>query len=134
MNRSAAARLRLLVVILAWLAQALMPQAHALSLGKLQAGHGIWCGDPSAALAVLAALPPELRAALDDPAAEPEADRLAGCALLCAAGSAPPLAGPASATEILRAAGLEPAAAAQEAPPVRPQAPTPPAQAPPPRS
>lgn len=129
MNRSAAARLRLALVMLAWLAQAFMPLAHAFAMGAPKDGHGVWCGDASDAQASLAVLPPELRAALDDPAAD--AERLAGCALLCAAGTAPPLVAQLSPAEVLRAAGLEPVLAVRTAPPVRPQAPTPPAQAPP---
>lgn len=132
MNRPAAARLRLALVMLAWLAQAFMPLAHAFAMGAPKDARGVWCGDASGAQASLGMLPPELRAALDHPATD--AERLAGCALLCAAGTAPPLVAQLSPIEVLRAAGLEPVPAVRTAPPVRPQAPTPPAQAPPLRS
>ncbi|MGE0332691.1 MAG: hypothetical protein AB7P37_18595 [Ramlibacter sp.] len=123
-------RLRLALVIFVWLAQALLPVAHAVSMSAPMPAGQAWCGDPSSAQEALALLPPEVREALDD--AGVNGEHLAHCALLCAAGTVPGLSVPAAATvEALRAAGLEPAPAPVGGPVARAQSPTPPAHAPP---
>ena len=125
-----ATRLRLVIVMLAWLAQALLPVAHAGLMAQPKAGGQIWCGDAASAQAALALLPDELRAALDDGNAF--ADHLPDCAQFCASASAlnPQALAPVAA---LRAAGLEAPAVARDTPTSRPQAPPPPSHAPPAR-
>ena len=130
MNRTTS-RLRLALVMLAWLAQALLPVAHAVAMAGAKAGAQAWCGEPASAMAALAVMPPEIRAALDEGGVS--ADHLGTCSLLCAAGTgAPPMVDVAP-TVALRAAGLEPAPTPLSRPLARPQAPPPPAHAPPAR-
>jgi hypothetical protein len=122
-------RLRLIIVTLAWLAQALMPIAHATVMAGSKSAGGVWCGEPASAMAALAVLPAEIRAALEDGNAASE--HLENCTFLCAVGTtAPPPINVAPAVA-LRAAGLEPILAPLSRPVARAQAPTPPAQAPP---
>jgi len=125
----AAARVRLAIAVLAWLAQALMPVVHAASSGGKGAASHAWCGDPATARMAFAILPPEVRAALGD--SDLNADRLANCTLLCAAASGPPLPVTVSPTEALRAAGIESPPVVPALPFIRQQSPTPPAHAPP---
>jgi hypothetical protein len=124
-----AARLRIAFALLAWLAQAWMPMAHATAMAAPGHAHGIWCGDAAGAQAAWAALPDDLKAALDDEAVS--ADHLASCTLLCAFASTLPPTAHVSPAEHLRAAGLELTPADPCCPPGRPQSTTPPAQAPP---
>lgn len=127
--KPAASNLRLALVMLAWLAQALLPVAHALAMAQAEGGGRAWCGQSSSALAALSVMPPEIRYALDDGAVS--ADHLNTCALLCAAGTGAPPVDDVAPTVALRAAGLEPTPAPLSRPLARPQAPLPPAQAPP---
>jgi hypothetical protein len=122
-------RLRLIIVMLAWLAQAFMPVAHATTMAGAKTAGGVWCGEPASAMAALAALPAELRAALDE--SDAASDHLENCTLLCAVGIATPPPIDVAPTIVLRAAGLEPALVPLSRPTARAQAPTPPAQAPP---
>ncbi|MGE4242849.1 hypothetical protein [Ramlibacter sp.] len=125
-------RLRVFFVMLAWLAQAWMPVAHATVMGGHTSGSMPWCGDAASAAAAWDVLPAELRAALDEGA--PNAEQLANCTLLCALSAGSPAPAELAPTVALRAAGLEPAAVApRRAPPARSQSPTPPAHAPPAR-
>lgn len=123
------ARLRLAIVILAWLAQALLPVVHAVGMSAPKAAGSVWCGERSSQAAAIAMLPPEVRQALSDEGAP--ADHLENCMLLCGLGAMPGTPVNASTTVVLRAAGLEPPAAPLVRPISRAQAPTPPAQAPP---
>jgi len=127
--KSLASRLRVAVVMLAWLAQALMPVVHASVMSGPQPGGAAWCGEASSAAAALAILPPEIRAGLDEGGVA--AEHLASCTMLCAVGAAgtPPV-NP-SPVVALRAAGLEPAPAPLSRPVSRSQSPSPPAHAPP---
>jgi hypothetical protein len=129
MKPALAARLRIAVAVLAWLAQAWMPVVHATAMAAPASAHGIWCGDAAGAQVAWAALPADIQAALDD--GEVNADHLAGCTLLCAFASTLPAASHVQPTVHLRAVGLEPAPADPCCPPGRPQSTTPPAQAPP---
>lgn len=129
MTSAAALRLRLALAVLAWLAQAFMPVAHAALMDAPRGNHSAWCGDPAMAQAALAVLPAEIRAGLDD--ATVDAEDLGGCALLCALGSTLPVAVDISPTCSLRACGLEPVPAPPAHPRSRSQSPTPPAHAPP---
>lgn len=120
--------LRLGLVLLAWLAQLLLPLAHAAMPVAPAAASG-WCGNPAQAQAVLAELPPELRPAADPVGAS--AQHLDVCAKLCAVAATPPLATVPAPTLALRTARLEPAAPAAPEPAGREPAPRPPSQAPP---
>lgn len=118
--------------MLAWLAQALLPVAHATAMaGPTGAGGNIWCGDATAAAQALALLPSELRAALDD--GNVQADRLADCSLLCALGSASALPVGTGDALGLRDFRPEPAVIVLSDPSARSQASPPPAHAPPTR-
>ena len=127
--KTSSVRLRLVFVMLAWLAQALMPVVHATAMAESRPGGQAWCGDAASAAAALALLPPEVQAALNDTGLN--AAHLADCTLVCAAGIATPPPLHVSPVAVLRAAGLEPAPSPLSAPAARPQAPTPPAHAPP---
>ncbi|MET0311846.1 MAG: hypothetical protein ABW051_07330 [Burkholderiaceae bacterium] len=122
-------RLRLAVVLLAWLAQALMPVAHAAVMNADRGANQAWCGDPSSASEALALLPAEVRHALDE--GSEAAGHFASCAALCAVGTTPLLPPGIAPVAALRAAGLEPGPAPLARPATRSQSPTPPAHAPP---
>lgn len=130
--RPALSRLRLAFVMLAWLAQAIFPMAHAVAMNgaHAKAATQAWCGDPGAAAEAMALLPVEIRTALADTG--DAADHLVHCQLLCVAGTTPSLSSTGS-TPLLavRAAGLEAARPAFPHPATRSQSPTPPAHAPP---
>lgn len=123
--------LRLVLVMLAWLAQSFMPVVHATVMAESKAGGMAWCGDASSAAAALAILPPEIRAGLAEGGAS--ADHLADCTMLCAVGATglPPVG--LAPTEALRAEVIAPAPVLLNRPATRPQSPTPPAHAPPAR-
>ena len=124
-----AVRLRFVIVMLAWLAQALMPVVHAATTAGSTAAQKVWCGEHALALAALAVLPAELRGQLDEFGTA--AEDLASCAVLCAAGTATTQPIAMAAVAVLRAAGLEPVPAPLNTPATRSQTPKPPAQAPP---
>lgn len=114
-----AVRLRFVIVVLAWLAQALMPVVHAAAPKR-------WCGEHAFELPASAWLTVDLPAELD--ARGPAAQELSACAV---AGSATAPAIHTTPLAVLRAVAPEPL------PPSRPAArlkpPKPPAQAPPAR-
>jgi hypothetical protein len=127
-------RLRVCLVLLAWLAQLCLPLAHAAMMGAPQSQMADWCGDPFRApafKAYLAELPAELRQGMDEPGASAHA--LDACAKLCAAATTPPPVAAVAATVALRAVGLEAAPLFGLALVVSESAPRPPAQGPPAR-
>lgn len=126
--------LRILIAVVAWLAQLCLPAAHAASMAAAGAGAATWCGKSlSPALqAQIAALPPEIRHILEEGASKGE--RTSECAQLCvtSGGLAPPVS--LSPTVALRAAGIE-AVAAGPTPSQRPALGAPlPARGPPARA
>jgi len=93
-NRRLLARLRLGLVLLAWLAQLCLPMGHAALMAAPQGQASWWCGDQDGALEMWAALPAELRAGLDAPTGSDGKNHPPGCAQFCAQGArafAPPL-------------------------------------------
>ncbi|MGA0570419.1 hypothetical protein ACO2Q9_06825 [Variovorax sp. VNK109] len=129
--KTASARLRLALVMLAWLAQAFMPFAHAMAMSAPKAVGQVWCGEPASAKQALASLPQEVRDALaEEGGVSPE--HLASCAMLCGVGAAYALPFIVVSTNPMRVdAGLP--GLSPPTPPTasRPQSPTPPAHAPP---
>lgn len=108
---SRTSRLRVILVLVAWIAQLCLPAAHAAMMAGAQPGDAAWCGaGVSAALQdKLSALPSEVRRILD-----PERTQMSSvddCELLCAASAAPAVPEPVAVSVALRAAGLEPAPA-----------------------
>jgi hypothetical protein len=83
-------RLQIGLVLLAWLAQLVLPLAQAAIMTEPPAKVAGWCGDASRAHAVIGQLPVELRQAFDLPAAG--AEQLDACGKLCTvAGTVPVL-------------------------------------------
>ncbi len=88
--RHNARRLRLswTFVLLAWLTQLWLPvAAHAAMANPAGGPMAVWCGTPGNAQEAVAALPAEIRDALEQDAIGP--DHLAHCAKLCAVGATP---------------------------------------------
>jgi hypothetical protein len=129
--RSATLRPYLTLALLAWFAQLCLPVVHAAMMAAPRAQMGVWCGEPARAQAIVAALPAEIREALELDGVS--VDHLVSCAKLCATGAAPATVAVA-ANEVLRTAGLEAAPPALPTPRSREQAATPPSQGPPARA
>jgi hypothetical protein len=136
MRRRHPFHLRLVLVLLAWLAQLCLPVAHAaLAQGGTASAGGAaawWCGEPARMALAIDQLPAEIRQALQQEGDHgPSAEHLGACAELCSIGGTlapPPLALPPQAAP---QAGCEPIGQLAPAPVARAQSPTPPAQAPP---
>ncbi|SEP90528.1 hypothetical protein SAMN04488038_102162 [Solimonas aquatica] len=125
MNRRRHRPLACSLALLAWLAQLLLPMAHAAAM---TAAGNPWCGTPSAQLqAQLRELPDALRAAQQDGATQ---GQLAQCLDCCAALSAQAMPPPAT-TVLLRAAGLEAPAPLPLLAPRQSRVTSPPARGPP---
>jgi hypothetical protein len=129
--RHTTVRQRAALALVAWLAQLFLPVVHAAIMASPRAEMLGWCGDPSRAAMVAAAMPSEIREGLGLDGVS--ADHLVECEKLCASGSAPPLSAISNTVVALRAVGLEPAPAPLPAPRSREQAPTPPSHGPPAR-
>ena len=128
--KTVSSRLRLALVMLAWLAQAFMPFAHATAMAVPKAVGQVWCGDPASAKQALASLPQEVREALgEEGGVSPE--HLASCALLCGVGAAYALPFIALSPAPLPVGAGPPAFFPRTPTASRPQSPTPPAHAPP---
>ncbi len=98
--------LRVLIALVAWLAQLCLPVAHAASMAGSGLGAVAWCGKDAPALqAKLAELPSEIRQILERGGVKSE--HVENCSTLCAATGAPALPEPVVITVALRAAGIE---------------------------
>jgi hypothetical protein len=93
------------LAIIAWLAQLLLPMAHAATMANPQLGASAWCGPTSPALqAKLADLPEDIRRILFK--ATPQSAHVQDC-MQCCVSSGGVTAPPREITVVLRAAGLE---------------------------
>lgn len=75
-------RLRICLVLLAWLAQLCLPVAHAAMMADKPVQLSSWCGDPAQVRAFIATLPAELRVEVQPDGAH--VHDLSPCATLCA--------------------------------------------------
>lgn len=99
--------LRVMLALVAWLAQLCLPVVHAASMAASDAGALAWCGKGSSAAlqAKIAQLPAEIRQILEDGATQ--TDHVDDCAQLCAVSGGAALIEPVAVTVALRTAGLE---------------------------
>ena len=87
-----------------WHKKAAGAQWDEAAMAGAKAGAQAWCGEPASAMAALAVMPPEIRAALDEGGVSTE--HLGSCSLLCAAGTGVPPMAAVAPTVALRAAGF----------------------------
>lgn len=123
-------RLRICLVLLAWLAQLCLPVAHAAVMADRPVQLSNWCGDPTQVRAFIATLPAELRVEVEP--GDSHVQERHTCAVLCAL-AAPPVLPTLAPTVAWRVADPEPVPAFRSIPVVHEPAHKPPSHGPPAR-